>query len=89
MLTSINPAPSLAANLQVVAGAAAPGDTYKPVEVGEVAMDLTIGREAGGGNLIRGRTVMIGDLPGFKVWALFHDQSQGLGTVRTMHICCV
>lgn len=56
---------------QVVAGAAAPGDTYKPVEVGEVAMDLTIGREAGGGNLIRGRTVMIGDLPGFKAMGMF------------------
>lgn len=50
-----------------MAGAAAPGDKYKPVEVGEALMDLTIGTKAGGGRLVKGRTVMIGDLPGFKV----------------------
>ena len=52
---------------QVVAGAAAPGDKYKPIEVGEVKMDLTVGVKADGGNLVRALTVMIGDLPGFKV----------------------
>ncbi|CAM9401316.1 unnamed protein product [Hapterophycus canaliculatus] len=58
--------------LWVVAGAAAPGEVYKPVEVAEADMDILVGarknlgQPKGSNNLVRARTVMFGDLPGFK-----------------------
>lgn len=67
LLMSIHTLLHVCAFAQVVAGAAAPGDKYKPVEVGEVKMDLTVGVKADGGSRVRALTVMIGDLPGFKV----------------------
>ncbi|CAM9975197.1 unnamed protein product [Pylaiella littoralis] len=60
----------------VVAGAAAPGEVYRPVEVGEANMDMLIGarkdlgQSAGNRNMIRSRVVMFADLPGFKAMGL-------------------
>eukprot|EP00904_Undaria_pinnatifida_P005637 jgi/Undpi1/2202/HiC_scaffold_12.g05588.m1 len=53
-------------NGQVVAGAAAPGEVYKPVEVGEANMDMIIQGQQAGSHELRGRPVMFADLPGFK-----------------------
>ncbi|CAM9303607.1 unnamed protein product [Ectocarpus sp. 6 AP-2014] len=67
--------PNVRYNGQVVAGAAAPGEVYKPVEVGEANMDMLIGArkdlgQSNGSNLIRSRVVMFADLPGFKAMGM-------------------
>ncbi|CAM9260136.1 unnamed protein product [Scytosiphon promiscuus] len=68
--------PNVKYNGQVVAGAAAPGEVYKPVEVAEADMDFllgarkNLGQPKGSNNLIRSRTVMFGDLPGFKAMGM-------------------
>ncbi|CAM9551476.1 unnamed protein product [Ascophyllum nodosum] len=66
--------PNVRYNGQVVAGAAAPGEVYKPVEVGEATVDIAIGTKSGTGgsaSVLRARNIMLADLPGFKAMGVF------------------